>query len=101
MSSYIVAGLQMTPRDATYTEQRDAILAAAAAGRNKRVDLGVLDTAFARRGAGSCAVSPPRDSLNLVGVTESYTVRPRIEIGDISFAIDRRSCDGDDYLDAG
>ncbi|HEY6360236.1 MAG TPA: M36 family metallopeptidase, partial [Vicinamibacterales bacterium] len=101
MSSYVVAGLQMTPRDATYTEQRDAILAAAAAGRNRRVDLGVLANAFARRGAGSCAIAPPRTSTDFLGVTESYEVRPRIEIGAISLEEDRRSCDGDDYLDAG
>src|SRR5205814_2165470 len=31
MQRYVVAGLMMTPKDATYTEQRDAILAAAAA----------------------------------------------------------------------
>ncbi len=31
MSEYVVAGLQMTPPDATYTEQRDALLAAVAA----------------------------------------------------------------------
>ena len=34
-------------------------------------------------------------------MTESYTVRPRIDIGAISLELDRRSCDGDDYLDAG
>ena len=31
MADYVVAGLKMAPRDATYTEQRDAILGAAAA----------------------------------------------------------------------
>ena len=28
MTDYVVAGLEMTPPDATYLEQRDAILAA-------------------------------------------------------------------------
>ena len=100
MSEYVVAGLQMTPPDATYTEQRDAILAAAAAG-NRRSDVTTIAEAFARRGAGSCAISPPRTSINLVGVTESFDLRPRLTIGEIVLDDDRRSCDHDGYLDAG
>ena len=38
MADYVVAGLKMTPRDATYTEQRDAILAAAAAATRRDDD---------------------------------------------------------------
>ena len=34
MADYVVAGLKMAPTDATYTEQRDAILGAAAAARD-------------------------------------------------------------------
>ncbi len=34
MADYVVTGLKITPRDATFVEQRDAILVAAAAGRD-------------------------------------------------------------------
>ena len=64
MADYVVAGLKMAPPDATYTEQRDAILSAAAAARHHAdddvnshdprpgaADLLALATAFARRGA--------------------------------------------------
>jgi hypothetical protein len=84
MSEYVVAGLQMTPPDATYTEQRDAILAAVAAGRDQRADFGTIAAAFARRGAGSCAISPPRESETFAGVTESYDVKPRLAIGEVT-----------------
>jgi len=112
MADYVVAGLQMTPRDATYTEQRDAILAAALAARPDSDaadpdDLGaggsdviVLANAFARRGAGTCAIAPPRNSLNLVGVTESYDLRPRIGLGSIRVELAPPSCDADGFLDA-
>src|SRR5262245_36010349 len=120
MADIVVAGLKMTPVDATYTEQRDALLGAAAAlGRddddddghhghghdkhNRREgnrDLMTLAQAFARRGAGSCAVSPPRDSNNLVGVTESFEVRPLIGLGEVRIVEDK-SCDRDGFVDAG
>ena len=121
MADYIVAGLKMTPVDATYTEQRDAILGAAAAARpdddeeghgrghggakhgdrgELNPDMLVLAQAFARRGAGTCAVSPPRDSVNFAGVVESFEVRPRIAIGDVRIDEDK-SCDRDGFVDAG
>ena len=59
-----------------------------------------LAQAFARRGAGTCAVSPPRDSINLAGVVESFDLRPRIAIGEVRLDEDK-SCDGDGFLDAG
>jgi hypothetical protein len=111
----------MTPVDATYTEQRDAILGAALAARNDdddddghrgdggpkhrkrdpgRRDMLVLAQAFARRGAGSCAVSPPRDSQNLTGVVESFDVHSRIAVGEIRIVEDK-SCDRDGFIDAG
>jgi len=110
MADYVVAGLQMAPPEATYTEQRDAILmAAAAAGAvghghsNKNPaagDLLTLATAFARRGAGSCAVSPPPTSANFAGVVESFELRPRIAIGEIRIEEDH-TCDHDGFVDAG
>ena len=115
MADYVVAGLKMAPNDATYTEQRDAILGAAAAAvqrdpdddkgakRERRAaagDLLTLARAFARRGAGTCAVSPARDSVNFAGVVESFDVRPRIGVGEVRVEEDR-SCDRDGFVDAG
>lgn len=99
MGDYVVAGLQLTPPDATFTEQRDAVLAAAAA--RDMGDFLTIAQAFARRGAGSCAVPPPRASTNFVGLTESYELKPRLEIGAVRLDDGARSCDGDGTLDAG
>ena len=116
MADYVVAGLKMVPTDATFTEQRDAILAAVAAaardddadhdeGRgndllSRRTDLMALATAFARRGAGTCAVSPARDSGNLTGVVESFALQGRLVLGEVRIQEDT-SCDRDGSVDAG
>jgi hypothetical protein len=111
MADYVVAGLKMAPTDATYTEQRDAILAAAAARRDSKDltgherkaasgDLLTLANAFARRGAGTCAVPPPRESTTFAGVVESFEIRPRIAVGEIRIEEDK-SCDRDGFVDAG
>ena len=116
MADYVVGGLKLAPLDATYTEQRDAILAAAASangdddhghghgGKHSHPagasDMLTLATAFARRGAGSCAVSPPRDSVDFAGVVESFELRPRIGIGEVRLDEDK-SCDQDGFVDAG
>ena len=96
-----------------YTEQRDALLAAAIAARPDHdaadpddrgaggADALVMAEAFARRGAGTCAISPPRFSTNLVGVTESFDVSANAVIGDVQLRENRRSCDGDGVIDAG
>lgn len=71
MKDYIIAGLKMTPANATYTEARDAVLAATMAA-----DFGdyvACSKGFARRGAGLNAQSPPRTSADLAGVVEDYT----------------------------
>lgn len=98
MADYVVTGLQLHPAEATFTEARDAILAAAAA--SDPVDMSIMASAFARRGAGSCAVSPPRDTEDNTGVTESSDLRARILLGNISFDESLRSCDNDGVLDA-
>jgi len=117
MADYVVTGLKITPRDATFVEQRDAILAAAAAGRdgdsgrghgngggrrnrNGGADLLTLANAFARRGAGTCAVAPNRNSIAFEGVVESFEVRPLIGVGEIRIEEDR-ACDRDGFIDAG
>jgi hypothetical protein len=99
MQQYVVAGLLLAPSDGTPTETRDAILAAAFAARPSDHD--VLVQAFARRGMGSCAVSPPRDSSTFVGIVESADVRGRALPGAAAFADSVTSCDDDGVLDAG
>lgn len=69
MMDYLVAGYKMTPIAPTYTEARDAILAAAFA--NDVEDYNVMLAAFANRGIGLGAVSPDRYSTDHLGVVES------------------------------
>ncbi|MBA6263931.1 MAG: rhombosortase-dependent M36 family metallopeptidase [Colwellia sp.] len=72
MKDYLVAGYKMTPVAPTYTEARDAVLAAAYA--NDPADYDLILAAFARRGMGLGAVSPARDSIDHTGLVESYEV---------------------------
>lgn len=99
MSDYIVAGLLLTPPDATFTEARDAILAAASALDTE--DMILMAAAFAGRGAGSCAVSPPNSSPTNAGVIESGTLAAKLSVGGVSLIDDGASCDHDGYLDRG
>ncbi|AUX23797.1 hypothetical protein SOCEGT47_043270 [Sorangium cellulosum] len=98
MSDYIVAGMKLAPVNPTFTEQRDAILAAAIA--SDRDDFLALAEAFARRGAGTCAVSPPTDSIDLAGVVEGFKVQPDVALVRAELDDSARSCDRDGQLDA-
>lgn len=69
MSRYVVEGYKLTPVSPTYTEARDAILAAAIASDSADYDMAIA--AFAKRGMGLGAVSPARTSTDLSGVVES------------------------------
>lgn len=98
-ADYVVLGLQLSPVDATFTEVRDGILAAAAVlGPD---DVLVLAEGFGRRGAGSCAVSPPREASDGLGVSESYVVGPSIELSEVAIVDSGPGCDGDGILDGG
>jgi len=99
MSDYVVAGLLLTPPEATFTEARDAILAAA--GALDTDDMILMAAAFAGRGSGTCAVAPPRDSLDFTGVVESGTIAARLETSVATLTDDGVSCDHDGYLDPG
>ncbi|HET7502610.1 MAG TPA: M36 family metallopeptidase [Kofleriaceae bacterium] len=99
MSDYIVAGLLLAPPEATFTEQRDAILASASALDTD--DMILMAAAFAGRGMGSCAVSPPNSSPTNSGVVESGTLAGKFGLGGISLTDDGISCDHDGYLDPG
>jgi hypothetical protein len=99
MSDYVVAGLLLTPPEATFTEARDAILAAA--GALDSDDMLLLAGAFAGRGLGSCAVSPSRDAPSNDGVVESGTLAGKLQAGALRLADDGVSCDHDGILDPG
>jgi len=98
---YVVLGMQLAPRAPTFTEQRDALIAAAL--ETDAEDARLIAAAFASRGAGSCAASPERFSTDLVGVVEDFEVGPRpvIEALSVELAGARRLCDADGFLDAG
>jgi hypothetical protein len=99
MTDYSVAGLLLTPPEATFTEGRDAILAAASALDSD--DMLLMAAAFAGRGAGSCAVSPSNAVADNSGVIESGTVAAKLEVSSAALAEDGVSCDRDGYLDPG
>ncbi len=99
VSDYVVAGLLITPPDATFTEQRDAVLAAASAFDTD--DMILMAAAFAGRGAGSCAESPSNDSPTNAGVVESGTLAGKLALGGLSLTDDGISCDADGYFDPG
>ncbi len=99
MGDYVVAGMIVTPTDPTYTEQRDGLLLAIHAADPD--DFVTVAEAFATRGAGSCAVSPPRDSTTFVGVIEDFQLRANTSISAISLSDDLLSCDDDGVVDVG
>ncbi|HEU5058067.1 MAG TPA: M36 family metallopeptidase, partial [Kofleriaceae bacterium] len=99
-ANYMVLGLQLAPVDATFTETRDAILAAIQLTRPS--DLQVIADAFAVRGAGSCAVGPPASaSGDLSPVVESFETRGAIDIVSVQVQETTNNCDGDGLLDGG
>jgi hypothetical protein len=99
MQRYVVDGLSMAPPNASFTETRDAILAVVDAA--SPADHDVMAAAFARRGLGSCAVSPDRDSSDFVGAVESFEVDGHALAGATTVAIDVEDCDDDGVLDVG
>lgn len=98
MKNYLVAAFKMTPNSPTMLETRDAVLAAAFA--NDPVDGALFGQAFAKRGAGTRAVSADRFSTTNVGSTENFYAG-----GDITYQgsiLDDTivSTDDDGYLDS-
>lgn len=99
MTDILVVGLALSPPDATFTEARDALLAAARA-----IDAGAADelaAAFAGRGLGGCAVSPPSGSNDMVGAVESFDQAPSVALRGIALVDGDLSCDDDGLLDGG
>ncbi|MCY1071392.1 M36 family metallopeptidase [Nannocystis sp. RBIL2] len=97
MSDYVVAGMMLAPYEPTFTEQRDALLMAIAA--TSEDDMLAVAAAFADRGAGTCAESPPRFSTTLEGVVEDYELRGRGVLLGANFDDSVVSCDQDGILD--
>lgn len=101
MKDYLIGGMKMTPASPTFTEARDGILAAAMATDYE--DFAACARGFARKGAGVYAVSPPRDAVDNVGVTESYiALVGKYTLARMSFvASENDRCDLDAVLDSG
>jgi hypothetical protein len=99
MTDYVVGGLLLSPPNANHTETRDAILAAASALDTD--DMILMAAAFAGRGLGSCAVSPPITSSTNAGVVESGTLAALLTAGGTTLIDDGISCDHDGILDPG
>ncbi len=105
MADYLVAGYKLTPVSPTYTEARDALLAAMYA--NDPADFQMALEAFARRGMGLGAISPPRTSTNNVGVLESTdTQLASFEATEIAVdatydGVELGFCSNDNILDVG
>ena len=99
MADYIVAGFLMSPRNPSFTEQRDAILIAASAMDSD--DMLVMAGAFASRGIGSCAISPDKASAANAGVVESGTLAAKLAIGGLAVTDNGSGGDHDGILDPG
>jgi hypothetical protein len=98
MGDYIVTGMMMTPPSPTYLEQRDALLLAVSA--RSQDDFVTVAGAFARRGAGSCAVSPPKHSTTFVGVVEDFELGASGTLLGAGL-VELDACDGDGVVDRG
>ena len=98
IAQYMVAGLLAAPTNATMTEMRDSLLAAAAA-TDKR-DLKIMADAFAKRGFGTGAISPERASEELMGISESYKIGGELQVASVKLET-IGDCDNDSHLDAG
>ena len=80
MFQYFVDGMKMTPTQPTFTEARAGVVAAAMAanGYANPKDAQILWKAFAKRGIGTNAVSPPRTNGTHTGVVEDFTAEPAL-----------------------
>lgn len=70
MLLYVVGGLELTPSRPTFLEARDGIVDTVTALGPE--DLPEIWAGFAKRGMGAGAVAPPRNSIELTGVVESF-----------------------------
>ncbi len=106
VADYYIAGLKAAPVEPTFTEQRDAILAVVAAA--DPIDHQLLVEAFARRGFGSKAVSPPLTfsafqggGATGAGLVEDFSAAGRLAIAGVALTEDAGACDDDGVVDVG
>jgi MYXO-CTERM domain-containing protein len=102
MKDYLVASLKLTPNAPTFLEARDALLAVAHA--NDPADYVLFVRAFAKRGAGTRAIAPARDSRDHAGVRESFDVGKDLVVASVELLEQTgsvASCDDDGALDTG
>ena len=99
LADYVVAGMQAAPSEPTFTEQRDAVLAAAMA--NDPLDYTAMAAGFAIRGLGSCAVAPPAASTTNSEAVEGFGLSGRLNFTGFSLTDSEKSCNDDDTLDVG
>ncbi len=99
MSDYVVAGMMLAPPSPTFIEQRDALLMAIAARSHD--DFITVASAFAKRGAGSCAIGPAKNSGDFTGVKEAFDLAANALL--LAVAVDDAgaSCDQDGIIDVG
>lgn len=100
MIDYLVASYKLTPIAPTYTEARDALLAAAFA--NEEEDYRLILDAFANRGMGLGAISPDRFSTDHAGVVESFdTDLSAFQLHTVELVAEFQSENPDGILQAG
>ena len=99
MKEYLVAALKITPPTPTFTEARDALLAAAFA--RDKVDYRNFWAAFSKRGAGLVATSAERYSADNSGAVEDFNGGGGMTVASVSVEDSASSCLRDGILDAG
>jgi uncharacterized protein (TIGR03382 family) len=109
MADYVVAAMKATPVEATFTEQRDAVMATVWASGHKD-DFAAMAKAFAKRGLGVGAVSPvgnANDTSQGEGATfddavENFDNKGAVGLADITVDDSGAgACDRDGILDSG
>jgi fungalysin metallopeptidase (M36)/PA domain-containing protein/K319-like protein len=98
MSDYVVAGMKLTPVEPDFNEQRDAMLAAMYA--NSPGDMQLFADAFAKRGLGTCSVSPLKTTADNTGLKEDFATHGNFAILSVDLDDSVSSCDKDGVLDA-
>ncbi|MBA3545858.1 MAG: M36 family metallopeptidase, partial [Nannocystis sp.] len=99
MSDYVVAGMLLAPSSPTFLEQRDALLMAIAA--RSQDDFITVAAAFAKRGAGSCAVGPGKNSADFSGIEEAFDLAANALLLAVTVDDAGVSCDNDGIIDIG
>jgi hypothetical protein len=102
MLGYLVAALKATPVQPTFTEARDALLAVVRAA-SPNDDFPLLVEAFASRGLGLGAQSPPKETLTFSPLVEDNdTTGARWRLVSLTLADETTGgCDSDGFLDQG